>query len=305
MPRTLSALDEPAWPSGDEQHGPFLNSSGNLGRTQSDDEYEVVDYRPSDESGNSSPGPDQPPRLPSPSERSSATASSPTSGVFSGNSQHDRVGATTTIHASPVSRQALAQRLARIARQLATTPEDELPFDELSLMEQVNHLELTILGISSPPSRNLPRISPPADPVSTLPIRTRPLPRGRSDSISQEAVVDSAARLSADLETLHSNLCARQEEASHIQALLLSRLELAAQRIIVLEQHAAALESQLRDSDDEVSHMRVLLKALEIQVPEHPDDDMRRCLDRVREEFWAVRKRRQATRRQESHGIKT
>lgn len=294
MPRTPFALDEPSWHSSAERDS--YHEDLHPVRT-SDDEYEVVDYRPSDESGSTSPIPDQPPRLPSLSESSSATASSHVSAKPLQETADGSEKATATINVSPVSRQALAQRLAGIARQLATTSADELPFDDLSVMEQVNQLELTILNISSVEPPELPASSTLSGLASTDHIPARFRPRGRGDSISQEAITTSAIQLSADLETLHRNLRARQEEATHIQALLLSRLELAAQRILFLQSHTASLESQLQDCDDEVSHLRVLLKALEIQVPEHPDEDMRRCLDRVRTEFWAVRKRRQAVRR--------
>lgn len=268
-----------------------------------EDDYEVVDYRASEASGPSSPGPDQPPRLPSPSNESyqSEGAGNPRQLVES--PRKSREENLETRNVPPMSRHALAQRLARIARQLATTTEDELPFDPLSLTEQVNQIELNLLGISpATPLHGASQLQSQSSPASlsiTIPLRIRPAFKGKRTQPSQEAVTETASQLSRDLETLHSNLRARHEEATHIHALLLSRLELAAQRILVLQRQAEELEGELRDSDDELGHLRVLLKALEIQVPDHPDEDLRRCLVRVREEFWAVRKRRQALRQNE------
>lgn len=265
-----------------------------------EDELEIVDYRYSDESRPETPGPDQPPRLPSPSNESSLSQQSQGSREppVIGNETQTEVSQLETI--APVGRHALAQRLARIARQLATTPEEDLPLDQLVLTEQVNQLELTLLGISLTKGDNGQETTGPQTPThndTTLAVRTRPPAKSHRGWPSYEAVTETAAQLSQDLETLHGNLRARHEEATHIHVLLLSRLELAAQRILFLQRKAEDLESQLRESDDELGHLRVLLKALEIQVPEHPDEDLRRCLVRVRQEFWAVRKRREALHR--------
>jgi hypothetical protein len=265
-----------------------------------EDDLEVVDYRYSDESRPESPGPDQLPRLPSPSNDSSLSQQSQDPRELPVIEDETQTVASQPEAVAPVGRHTLAQRLARIARQLATTPEEDLPLDQLVLTEQVNQLELSLLGISLPKGGEGPEETSPQTPThvdTTMAIRTRPSAKSQRAPPVYEAVAETAAQLSKDLETLHGNLRARHEEATHIHVLLLSRLELAAQRILVLQRKAEDLESQLRESDDELGHLRVLLKALEIQVPEHPDEDLRRCLVRVRQEFWAVRKRREALHR--------
>lgn len=278
---------------------PNHNSPSSHG-DEDESDFEVFAYRASESSGHDSPEPDQPPRLPSPSNESSVPESSGSPPKSVDHYQDESERTKEVQFAAPVSRHALAQRLARIARRLATTTEDELPVDPLLVTEQVNQLEMTLLGILPPNSPHGVHQKQPQAPTTTsttaLPLRLRPTPKSQRTPPSHAAVTETAAQLSKDLETLHNNLRARHEEATHIHTLLLSRLELAAQRILFLQRHAEDLESQLRDNDDELGHLRVLLKALQLQVPEHPDEDLRKCLVRVREEFWAVRKRREALR---------
>ncbi|KAK0384299.1 hypothetical protein NLU13_8387 [Sarocladium strictum] len=290
--RGLSWSASPPQPRRERRPGGELNT---------DVEVEVFGYHSSDNSKPDCPGPDRPPRLPSPSNEShvSERSGSPYQPRLGPRAAHDEDTATKALPF--ISRHALAQRLARIARQLATTTDEELPVDTLLLTEQVNQVELTLLGVPPPSSSHHPgkdpSLSQTASLSNTLASQTRSAPRSQASPSGQAAVSATAAQLSEDLETLHHNLRARHEEATHIQAILLSRLELAAQRILFLQRLAEDLEHQLRESDDELGHLRILLKALEIQVPEHPDEDLRKCLVRVREEFWAVRKRRETLRR--------
>lgn len=199
-----------------------------------------------------------------------------------------------------LSRQAIAQRLARIARLLATTSGDQLLVDDLALVEQVNGLEIILMGDqyqhmpmqhrgTEPDLTSQPDIPVSEPPPNDFPIAPPTIVAPRSNIVAA-----SAMQLSADLTTLLDNLRARHEESTHVHNVLVSRLERAAQRILFLQRHVQTLEDRLEEHDHEFANLRVLVKALEIQVPEHPDAELRRCLGKVKQELRVIRLRRNA-----------
>lgn len=105
-------------------------------------------------------------------------------------------------------------------------------------------------------------------------------------------VIAESAKLNEDLDNVINNLRARQEEADHINALLIERAERAAQRIVFLQNRIAYLEEELQDNDDEVQHLRICLKAVEIQLPPHPDQELRRCINVFKEDYRALKKKK-------------
>lgn len=112
-------------------------------------------------------------------------------------------------------------------------------------------------------------------------------------SIQQaKKVIDESNKLNEDLDNVIQNLRARQEEADHINALLIERAERAAQRIIFLQKRIAYLEGELQENDDEVQHLRICLKAVEIQLPPHPDQELRRCINVFKDDYRALKTKR-------------
>ncbi|KAI0112050.1 hypothetical protein GGR51DRAFT_507833 [Nemania sp. FL0031] len=111
-----------------------------------------------------------------------------------------------------------------------------------------------------------------------------------------EQVVAEAHALSKGLETVISNLRDRQEETEHIHALLITRLERAAQRIIDLEEQLRNFESERKEGDAEMLNLQIRLKAIEVQclsyVPKDADEELRESIDTWRKEFSALKQRR-------------
>ncbi|KAM5350472.1 hypothetical protein ACJ41O_006977 [Fusarium nematophilum] len=105
-------------------------------------------------------------------------------------------------------------------------------------------------------------------------------------------VIKEATLLNEELSQLVANLKARQEESDHIQALLIERAERAAQRIIFLQNRISHLEQELHENDDELQHLRICLKALEIQMPPHPDRELQRCISSFKQDYQALKRKR-------------
>ncbi|KAI8947396.1 hypothetical protein F4801DRAFT_560834 [Xylaria longipes] len=111
-----------------------------------------------------------------------------------------------------------------------------------------------------------------------------------------EQVVAEAQDLHKNLEVVISNLRDRQEETEHIHALLITRLERAAQRIIELEEQVRDLEIQRKESDTELLNLRIQLKAIEVQclsyVPKDADRELSESIDAWKMEWSALKQRR-------------
>ncbi|KAG5797835.1 hypothetical protein H9Q69_003140 [Fusarium xylarioides] len=105
-------------------------------------------------------------------------------------------------------------------------------------------------------------------------------------------VIQGVTQLNEEMSQLVTNLKARQEESDHIQGLLIERAERAAQRIIFLQNRIAHLEQELRENDDELQYLRICLKAVEIQMPAHPDKELQRCISSFKKDYQALKRKR-------------
>ncbi|KHN97736.1 uncharacterized protein MAM_04125 [Metarhizium album ARSEF 1941] len=117
-------------------------------------------------------------------------------------------------------------------------------------------------------------------------------------------VLAEMSKLNEELSTVVNNLKARQEESEpaelalyqhrpqHIQGLLIERAERAAQRIIFLQSRISYLEEELQENDGELQHLRICLKAVEIQMPPHPDRELQRCIATFKEGYQALKRKR-------------
>ncbi|KAG9256633.1 uncharacterized protein F5Z01DRAFT_634210 [Emericellopsis atlantica] len=105
-------------------------------------------------------------------------------------------------------------------------------------------------------------------------------------------IIAEATKLNEELANVVGNLKARQEESNHIHDLLIERAERAAQRIMFLQDRISHLEGELRDNDDEIQHLRICLKAVEVQLPPNPDPDIQRCIASFKKEYQTLRKKR-------------
>ncbi|KAG6006758.1 hypothetical protein E4U21_006743 [Claviceps maximensis] len=105
-------------------------------------------------------------------------------------------------------------------------------------------------------------------------------------------VIAEMGKLNDELSAVVSNLKARQEESEHIQGLLIERAERAAQRIIFLQNRITYLEQELQENDGELQHLRICLKAVEIQMPPHPDKELQRCIAAFKDDYQALKRKR-------------
>ncbi|KAL3962311.1 hypothetical protein ACCO45_003834 [Purpureocillium lilacinum] len=119
-----------------------------------------------------------------------------------------------------------------------------------------------------------------------------PAPRPGMTVPEAKKVIAEMGKLNDELSTVVSNLRARQEESDHIHSLLIERAERAAQRIIFLQRRIAYLEEELQENDDELQHLRICLKAVEIQLPPHPDAELLRCIATFKHDYQALKKKR-------------
>ncbi|KAH6688591.1 hypothetical protein F5X68DRAFT_80849 [Plectosphaerella plurivora] len=122
----------------------------------------------------------------------------------------------------------------------------------------------------------------------------------RKPAVDSFKLASEAEKLNAELETLMSNLKARQEESEHIHALLVTRAERAAQRIIFLQSRVGLLESELHESDADLSHLRLGLKAIEVQCPREilgRDTELSRSIANWKRDYADLKQRREARRR--------
>ncbi|PTB63021.1 hypothetical protein BBK36DRAFT_1171827 [Trichoderma citrinoviride] len=121
-----------------------------------------------------------------------------------------------------------------------------------------------------------------------------PPPKQGMTAAQANRVISELAKLNEELQTTVTNLKARQEESDHIHRLLVERAERAAQRIIFLQNRITYLEEELQENDTELTHLRVCLKAVEIQLPPHPDRELQRCFAVFKEGYRAIKKKRAA-----------
>ncbi|KAM0503105.1 hypothetical protein D7B24_002166 [Verticillium nonalfalfae] len=128
-----------------------------------------------------------------------------------------------------------------------------------------------------------------------------PEPVVKKPDVDSFKIASEAEKLTAELDTLVANLKARQEESEHIHDLLVTRAERAAQRIIFLQSRVQDLEAELHDSDTDLSHLRLGLKAIEVQCPRdflatHAAVELAQSIANWKADYAALKQRRAARR---------
>ncbi|EQK98309.1 hypothetical protein G6O67_004790 [Ophiocordyceps sinensis] len=260
---------------------------------------------------------------PSPASSLALTNPPPSYGPLPRQLSHSTDGDHVDSPASRTSRHHLARRLSQLAHQLSYGGDGGDDLDEPALGEQLNRLQQAVAsGTPSPPSRRSTSLDMPSrsdmgsilgSPVSSM-FRSRfsdlsaSLQREHEAEREQERreppqkvgmtveqankVVAEMRKLNDELSAVVSNLKARQEESDHIHSLLVERAERAAQRIMFLQGRITYLEQELDENDDELQHLRICLKAVEIQMPPHPDRELQRCIATFKHDYQALKKKR-------------
>ncbi|PHH59433.1 hypothetical protein CDD81_3193 [Ophiocordyceps australis] len=225
--------------------------------------------------------------------------------------------------AAASSRSQLSRRLAQLAQRMAHRSIDhDDAADDDSLSHQVAQLERALetrprashshgsgsgSGSGSDPFYSSPSSSPFRSRYSDLSASLQrereaerqldleePPPQIGMTVQQANKVIAEVAKLNDELSAVINNLRARQEESDHIHGLLVERAERAAQRIIFLQSRIAYLEDELAENDDELQHLRICLKAVEIQMPPHPDKELQRCITRFKQDYQALKEKRTA-----------
>ncbi|KAG5942119.1 hypothetical protein E4U53_007296 [Claviceps sorghi] len=305
------------------------SSTYSHGRTVHSDSPQSVGRAPSDKAEEAVDGPQlhtPPPRVSSPSAASSIACSNPGFGIsplrrqLSLSTPPEGIDAVT----SRAARHDIARRLSQLARRLAFDGPNGL--NETMLNTRLEQLEKVVCAALSPEAQKTQHqtgVSPesPArsdggsalgSPVSSL-FKSRfsdlsaslhrereaerklgdepPQKRGMSAPQAKKVIAEMG-KLNDELSAVVSNLKARQEESEHIQGLLIERAERAAQRIIFLQNRIAYLEQELEENDEELQHLRICLKAVEIQMPPHPDKELQRCIAAFKDDYQALKRKR-------------
>ncbi|KAG6170005.1 hypothetical protein E4U34_005210 [Claviceps purpurea] len=254
-----------------------------------------------------------------PYSRSGGSSISPLRRELSHSTPPEGVDAVT----SRAARHDIARRLTQLARRLACDEPNST--NDLMLGNQLEQLEKVVWASPSPePKRHQyqPSFESPlrsdagssfGSPVSSL-FKSRfsdlsaslqrereaekqleddepPPKRGMSDKQAKKVIAEMG-KLNDELSAVVNNLKARQEESEHIQGLLIERAERAAQRIIFLQNRITYLEEELQENDGELQHLRICLKAVEIQMPPHPDKELQRCIATFKTEYQALKRKR-------------
>ncbi|POR32918.1 Uncharacterized protein TPAR_06854 [Tolypocladium paradoxum] len=288
--------------------------------------------RRSSDKGDIAEGVYTPPPFSSPSAASSLAFSNPGLSSFSPlrrELSHTTLHDDVDNAAARASRQDLARRLSQLAQRLTYGESDDV--DELVLGGQLDQLEKAVRRSRSPELPRRPvsfDMRSRSDVGSVFGSPASPLIRSRFSDLSaswhreREAereqekqepppkmgmtveqakkVIAEMSKLNGELSTVVSNLQARQEESDlnptdtsqHIHDLLIERAERAAQRIIFLQNRISYLEQELQENDDELQHLRICLKAVEIQMPPHPDRELQRCIATFKHDYQALKKKR-------------
>ncbi|ROT43255.1 hypothetical protein SODALDRAFT_355460 [Sodiomyces alkalinus F11] len=121
----------------------------------------------------------------------------------------------------------------------------------------------------------------------------------KKPAVDSFKIASEAEKLNGELEKLITNLKARQEESEHIHELLVTRAERAAQRILFLQSRVQDLESELQESDADLSHLRLGLKAIEVQLPRDAvlaDAELARSIANWKQDYAELQKRRASRR---------
>ncbi|KAK8930030.1 hypothetical protein VCV18_002697 [Metarhizium anisopliae] len=211
---------------------------------------------------------------------------------------------------SRAARHDLARRLSHLARRLTYDGSDDV--DEMMVGSQLEQLEKVVGGARSAESKKLPyqtSFNSPGrsdagsvlgSPVSSL-FRSRfsdlsaslhrereaekepedetPSKKGMTGTQAKKVIAEMN-KLNEELSTVVNNLKARQEESEPCDAAW---------------QHFAETrtrEEELQENDGELQHLRICLKAVEIQMPPHPDKELQRCIATFKDDYQALKRKR-------------
>ncbi|KAI1368898.1 hypothetical protein F5Y08DRAFT_206668 [Xylaria arbuscula] len=121
-------------------------------------------------------------------------------------------------------------------------------------------------------------------------------PTSRLTVAESVKIAEEVHSLRKGMEIFMSNLRERQEETEHIHALLITKLEHAAQRIVELEGQLRELERERKQSDTELLNLQIQLKAIEVQLmnymPQGADDELSESINAWKQEFSALKQKR-------------
>lgn len=152
-----------------------------------------------------------------------------------------------------------------------------------------------------------------------------PVKKGMS-AVQAKKVIAEAMKLNEELSQLVANLQARQEESDVSTSLHsgVPKLTCPSTSILSLSSVLSVLpnasssfrveylicefsllsspmrafsnqpisEQELHENDDELQHLRICLKAVEIQMPPHPDKELQRCISSFKQDYQVLKRKR-------------
>ncbi|KAH7040102.1 uncharacterized protein B0I36DRAFT_357449 [Microdochium trichocladiopsis] len=184
-----------------------------------------------------------------------------------------------------------------------------------TLHNMVDRMEHTLVENSRPGTRESQPLSSPgfdrpwgsgvgsAEGAHTAPARRRQQHKRRNHvtaEIREQRIAQEAREISAQMEAVARSLQERQEETEHIHAMLLTRLEQAADKIVRLETRVVELEGERDEAEMDILNLQIHMKAIEVQMPKNIDAELRESISTWKAE-WSALKRKRSLRRTSSH----
>ncbi|KAK8087031.1 hypothetical protein PG994_002005 [Apiospora phragmitis] len=204
------------------------------------------------------------------------------------------------------SRDVLVQRLSDLVSRLSGDGE-LLGNGIANLHARVDEMEHILSQSSSPKAQKGHGRNPSsvdsshggASMLSGLPSSVQPKspsPEHLRQMLGRQSCHCSRTKLHEALLGVVANLKARQEEQDHIHALLITRAERAAQRIIYLEERVQELEEEQSEGEMDILNLQIQLSAIEVQcmgyIPKDADPELMESINLWKAEWNAVKRKR-------------
>ncbi|KAL5890056.1 hypothetical protein ACKVWC_005273 [Pyricularia oryzae] len=209
-----------------------------------------------------------------------------------GDDVHGKVGQSDDGTEASVLNRAEISRFAKAASGLEEYVESHTPSrtpskvssPKLDAYDQLQSLKDAVNSVSDSMATPKPRTPMPA---------LAPAHR-EADDVSG-LVVAEAEKLCGQLEAMAKSLYDRRQELDHIYETFVEGQERDADRMVELQRHVDELEEDVRENESELTHLRLQLKAIELQIPERSGEDqdpeLTESIDNWKAEFETVKSR--------------
>ncbi|TLD09051.1 uncharacterized protein PgNI_07570 [Pyricularia grisea] len=161
---------------------------------------------------------------------------------------------------------------------------------QLDAYDQLQSLKEAVNSVSDSLATPKPRTPAPAPAPAPA-----PMPAHHESDDMSGLVVAEAEKLCGQLEAMAKSLYDRRQELDQIYESFVEGQERDADRMAELQRHVDELEEDVRENESELTHLRLQLKAIELQIPERSGEDkdpeLTESIDNWKAEFETVKSR--------------